>query len=478
METSGGGASKKIHLEQRISLFNGCAIIIGVIVGSGIFVSPKGVLVESGSVGLSLVIWILSGVFATVGAFIYAELGTTIPKSGGEYAYINEAFGPLPAFLFLWTALVMINPTSNAIMALTFAQYTLQPFFANCELPDNAVRLLAACIICLLTFINCCSVKWSLRIQNIFSLAKVASLCVIVVTGLLWLYLGNTEHLEPTVLFEGTQTNPGHIALAFYSGVFSFSGWNSLNFVTEELINPNKNLPRAIMISLFTVTAVYVLVNISYFAVLSVPEILDSKAVAMTFAEVAMGKFASIMPIFVAISCAGGLNSIIFSSSRMFFVGARDGMLPELLSMISIDYLTPLPALLILGILSLAMLVTSNIYVLINYVTFTESFVILLSVAGLIKLRFTQPDLPRPIKHNILLPATFLVICVVLLMLPFFIQPNELIIGVLIILASVPFYFVFLFWENKPACLYKPWISMTHTIQKLLYCVADEKHID
>ncbi|CAG9529889.1 unnamed protein product [Cercopithifilaria johnstoni] len=218
------------------------------------------------------------------------------------------------------------------------------------------------------------------------------------------------------------------------------------------------------------------LVNISYFAVLSVPEILDSQAVAMTFAEIAMGRFASIMPLFVAISCAGGLNSTIFSSSRMFFVGARDGKLPELLSMISINYLTPLPSLLILGILSLLMLVTSNIYLLINYLTFTEAFVISISVAGLIKLRFTQPNLPRPIKQNILLPATFLIICIALLMLPFFIQSNELIIGVLIILTGIPFYFVFVFWKNKPACLYKPWISMTHAIQKLLYCVPEEKH--
>ncbi|KAM3721088.1 Cystine/glutamate transporter [Dirofilaria immitis] len=181
------------------------------------------------------------------------------------------------------------------------------------------------------------------------------------------------------------------------------------------------------------------------------------------------------MPIFVAISCAGGLNSIIFSASRMFFVGARDGRLPELLSMISINYLTPLPSLLILGILSLLMLITSDIYLLINYVTFTEAFVIALSVGGLIKLRLTQPNIHRPIKQNILFPATFLIICIALLMLPFFTQSDELIIGVLIILAGVPFYFLFLFWKNKPACLYKPWISMTHVIQKLLYCVPEEK---
>lgn len=477
-EESSRDETGSIHLKQEISLFNGCAIIIGVIVGSGIFVSPKGVLIEAGSVGLSLIVWFCSGCFATMGALCYAELGTTIPKSGGDYAYISEAFGALPAFLFLWMALVIINPTSNAIMALTFAQYALQPFFGDCELPVNSVRLLAACIICLLTFINCYSVKWATRLQNVFSVAKVLALCTIIFAGLVWLFLGNTEYFSPSEVMEGSQANPALIALAFYSGVFSFSGWNSLNFVTEELINPYKNLPRAIFISLPMVTLIYMLVNVAYFAVLSVPEILDSPAVAVTFANSLMGTFGYIMPFFVAISCAGGLHGVIFSASRMFFVGARDGLLPELLSMISINYLTPLPSLLILGILSVAMLVTSDIYALINYLTFAESSVIALSVAGLIKLRIQRPDIKRPIKYPIAFPIFFFCICVALLLLPFFVQPNELIISFGIILSGVPFYLVFVFWKNKPAFLYRRWVAMTQTIQKLLYCVPENEHKD
>ncbi|VDK56453.1 unnamed protein product [Gongylonema pulchrum] len=134
----------------------------------------------------------------------------------------------MPAFLFLWAALIIINPTSNAIMSLTFAQYALQPFFKGCEPPDAAVRLLAACTICLLTLINCYSVKWSMKLQNVFSVAKVAALCTIVLAGLIWIILGNTENLEPSELMAGTETNPSHIALAFYSGVFSYSGCTSV----------------------------------------------------------------------------------------------------------------------------------------------------------------------------------------------------------------------------------------------------------
>ncbi|VDN06153.1 unnamed protein product [Thelazia callipaeda] len=457
MDFSDTNDSNKIRLKRQVSLFNGCAIIIGVIVGSGIFVSPKGVLMHSGSIGLSLIIWILSGVFATVGSFLYAELGTTIPKSGGDYAYINEAFGSLPAFLYLWAALIIIIPTSNAIMALTFAKYTLQPFFGTCDAPDSAVRLLAACMICLITFINCFSVKLAMKLQNIFSVAKIIALCIIIGAGIFWMFSGNIEHLEPSQLFEGSEFNPSRIALAFYSGVFSYSGWNSLNFVTEELINPYKNLPRAILISMFMITTIYVLVNMAYFTALSVPEFLDSPAVAVTFAEIVMKRFAMAMPVFVAVSCIGGLNSVIFSTSRMFFVGARDGRLPELISMISVKYLTPLPSLLILGILSLVMLITSDVYALISYLTFTETLVIAFAVAGLIKLRFTDPTLHRPIKYNILFPVVFLVICLALLLLPLFIEAMEIIIGMLIVLSGVPFYFLFVFWTNKPACMYRPW---------------------
>ncbi|VDM37273.1 unnamed protein product [Toxocara canis] len=466
----------EIKLKKSISLFNGCAIIVGVIVGSGIFVSPKGVLIESGSIGVSLIVWLVSGGFSMLGALCYAEFGTSIPKSGGDYAYINEAFGPLPAFLFLWVALVIINPTSNAIVALTFAQYTLKPLFPDCEVPDGAVRLLAACIILLLTFVNCYSVKWSTRTQDIFTVAKVLALCSIIIAGIVWLAMGNTEYFQMPELFAGTNLDPGHLALAFYSGVFSFSGWNYLNFVTEELKDPYKNLPRAIYISLPTVTVIYMLVNIAYFAVLSADEVIESSAVAVTFAKTLMGPFAILMPLLVAASCVGGLNGVLFAASRMFFVGARNGQLPELLAMINVPYVTPMPSVIILGALSVAMLVSSDVYTLINYLSFTEAGVVACVVAGLIKLRFTRPDLHRPIKLNLIIPITFFAMCVFLLVFPFFTQPGELFIGLGIISTGIPFYLIFVAWKNKPQFILRPWIATTHFVQKLLYCVPESEH--
>ncbi|CAI4225833.1 unnamed protein product [Auanema sp. JU1783] len=463
-----------IKLQPRISLFTACGIIIGVIVGSGIFVSPKGVLIEAGSVGLSLLVWILSGVFSMIGAICYAELGTTIPKSGGDYAYIYEAFGSLPAFLFLWMALMIINPTSNAIIALTFANYGLKPFFPTCDVPELAIKLLAACTIAILTFINSYNVKMATSTNNIYSVTKVLALLIIITTGIAWLFLGNVEYFQYPDVMEGSNYKPSSLSLAFYSGVFSFAGWNYLNFVTEELIEPFKNLPRAIYISIPAVTLIYVLVNVAYFAVLSVDEILESNAVAVLFAERVMGVFAPIMPFFVASSCIGGLNGIIFTSARMFFAGARDGQLPELLSMISIRYVTPMPSLLFLGVLSIAMLFAADVFVLINYLAFAESLVVAVSVAGLIKMRLMNPDMQRPIQFPLIIPIIFLTMCLFLLILPLFNKPYELFVGIGIVLSGIPIYLLFVFNKRRPQFVTKLWIGFTHFIQKLLYCVPEE----
>ncbi|XP_076373372.1 large neutral amino acids transporter small subunit 2-like isoform X3 [Tachypleus tridentatus] len=387
-----------IGLKKELGLVHGVAIIVGIIVGSGIFVSPRGVLQEAGSVGMALVVWVACGIISMLGALCYAELGTAIPKSGGDYAYIYEAFGPLPAFLFLWVALLITMPTSNAIAALTFANYILEPFFPNCNPPPNGVRLIAAVVICLLLFVNCYNVKLAARVQDVFTFAKIIALVLIIIAGLVHIGMGNIHNFQNA--FKGTTTEPGYIALAFYSGIFSYAGWNYLNFVTEELQDPYKNLPRAIYISLPVVTLVYFMANVAYFGVLSPQEVLLSNAVAVTFGKKILGVMAWIMPVSVALSTFGGLNGNIFASSRLFFVGAREGHLPAFLAMVNISHFTPMSSLMFLGVLSLAYLSTVQVYTLINYAAFSEALFVMFSVAGLIWLRQKQPHLKRPIKEE------------------------------------------------------------------------------
>ncbi|XP_076038573.1 large neutral amino acids transporter small subunit 2-like isoform X4 [Oratosquilla oratoria] len=338
--------TKGVKLKVELGLLDGIGIIVGIIIGSGIFVSPVGVLKYSGSVGMALIIWIISGLFSMVGALCYAELGTMVPRSGGDYAYIREAFGPLPAFLYLWVALVIIMPTGNTIIALTFANYILQPLFPNCEVPDTSLRLIAAGIICFLTWINCTNVKLAAKVQGVFTVTKVFALIIIISAGTYHMCTGNTKNYsEP---FKNTNWNVADICTAFYQGLFSYAGWNYLNFVVEEIKNPYVNLPRAIMISLPLVTVVYVLANVAYFGVLTADEMLATSAVAVLFGNRILGAAAWIMPFFVACSTFGSLNGGIFASSRLFFVGAREGHLPQVLSLINIHKYTPVPSLIFL----------------------------------------------------------------------------------------------------------------------------------
>lgn len=137
-------ADEKIELKRTVSLFSGCAYILGTIIGSGIFISPKGVILESGSVGSSLIIWVFCGVVVLLGALSYAELGTVIPKTGGPYEYIRTAFGDFPAFLYCWALVMIVLPTGNAVISMTFAYYVIQPVFPDCDSPETAVMLLAA----------------------------------------------------------------------------------------------------------------------------------------------------------------------------------------------------------------------------------------------------------------------------------------------------------------------------------------------
>jgi L-type amino acid transporter 8 len=193
----------KMRLKSEMTLLNGCTVIVGCIIGSGIFVSPTGVLENTGSVNLSIIIWIICGIFTMFGAYCYAELGCMIKKSGADYAYIHVTLGPLAAFVRLWIECIIVRPCTGAIQALTFALYIIKPIFPDCSPPDSSSRLLAASCLCLLCFINCYSVRWATKVQDYFTYAKVFALIIIVGTGFYNLFNGQTQHFT----WDNTETD-------------------------------------------------------------------------------------------------------------------------------------------------------------------------------------------------------------------------------------------------------------------------------
>ncbi|XP_028848574.1 b(0,+)-type amino acid transporter 1-like [Denticeps clupeoides] len=236
-----GIGTKKLKLKKELGLVNAVCLTGGVIIGSGIFMSPQYVLAYSGSPGASLVIWSVCGIVSMLGALAFAELGTIIKESGGEYIYIFRIFGSFPAYFVAFSFLFVTRPMSIVAKALSFSEYAMAPFYEGCPPPKLGVKTLAVASILTLATANTLNVRLTMRIQVLFTVAKLVGLLIIAIGGLVGLAQGNFGHLENIeTSFENTQLAVKPIGMALYQGFWSYSGWATLNYVTEEVKKPEK----------------------------------------------------------------------------------------------------------------------------------------------------------------------------------------------------------------------------------------------
>ncbi|XP_053366367.1 b(0,+)-type amino acid transporter 1-like isoform X2 [Clarias gariepinus] len=466
---------EKLKLKREVGLISAVSLVAGTMIGSGIFMSPQFVMFHVGSPGASLIIWAVCGLVTLCAALTYVELGTIFRESGGEFIYILRIYGSLPAFFVAFTFIIVVKPGGVAAIALSFAQYAVAPFYAGCTPPTLVVKCIAAACIFVVATVNILNVRFAMAIQLIFLVAKVVGLMVIVIGGIVTMAQNGLESLgPPDISFQGTTLGVSQIGMALYQGLWSFAGWYSLNFVLEEVKKPEVNLPRAIMIAIPMVTIFYLLVNISYLAVLTPKEMMVSNAIAVTWGNKVLGSWGWVMSIAAALSSFGTLNGSFFAGGRICFVAAREGHMPGILSMAHVQRLTPTPSLIFTTIISLIVLIPGDFQKIINLFSFTSWFFYGVTVSGLLYLKIKKSDLPQAYKVPIFIPILVLLMAVFLVLAPIIDDPQlEYLYVTLFILSGTLIYFPFIHFKLCPGLLDK----LTVFLQLFLEVAPVDKNI-
>ncbi|KAK9483207.1 amino acid permease-domain-containing protein [Lipomyces starkeyi] len=446
-----------LEKQKRLGILNGLGLVIGVQIGSGIFSSPSQVDAQAGSPGASLLVWLIAGLLAWTGAASYAELGSAIPLNGGAQAYLHHIFGPLPAFLFAWTAITVLKPGSMAIIAIVFAEYIGRLIFSH-GAPDTGTestsvegsiysplwfnKTVAVAGILLVTIINAISTKLSTRTGDIFLFLKISSLVAITVIGLVVLVFRKGAENFTDGWFAGSSSSLGNYAIALYAGLWAFDGWDNLNYVAAEMKNPSKDLPLVIHLAMPIVIICYLAANLAYYEVLQSSELTKSSTIALAFGERVFGRAGAIVfTVCVALSCFGALNAIAFTSARLVYVSGKDGFLPTRFGKVNKKTDTPINALLLQAAVTIVFVLVGEFKNLLTFYGVAGYLFYFLTVLGVIVLRAREPDLERPYKTFILTPIMFCCVALFLISRGIFSATLEASFVALFVLAGVPVYY-------------------------------------
>ncbi len=428
------------ELKRRLNLFDVTAIVSGSMIGSGIFIVSADMARTLGSPGWLLIAWVITGIITLAAALSYGELAAMMPQAGGQYVYLREAFGKLPAFLYGWTLFTVIQSGTIAAVAIAFAKFTGVIFpvisnsnwifkigsFSRYNIGLNTENLLAIISIIFLTWINTRGLESGKWIQNIFTSAKILSLLGIVFIGLTigrnhlaiaqnlhniwnasWIHTLPTFHIEKlnNISILGT------LGVAMVGSLFSSIAWDTVTYTAGETINPKKNIPLSLTIGVGVVILLYFLVNVTYLTVLPLHgsingsdvfsrgiQFATNDRVGTACAQMIFGSSgALIMALLIMISTFGCNNGIILSTARVYYAMAKDGLFFKKAGQLNKNSV-PQYALIIQGIWSCILCVSGTYSNLLDYVIFAVLLFYMLTICGLIVLRIKKPKAERPYK--------------------------------------------------------------------------------
>ena len=435
-------AADEDRLPRRLGVWSAAAVLVGSTIGSGIFRVPSTVAGEVGVVGGMALLWVLGGAIALCGALAIAELAVLFPRSGGIYVFLREAYGPLPAFLFGWTELLVIRPSALGAIAMLFAEY-VQEFV---PMSEGRVRLVAAGAILLLAAANIRSIAWGAAVQNASTVAKVLAL-----TGLAVLAFalgdGSTGALA-TGPMEISPPSWGGFGVALIAVMWAYDGWADLTFLGGEVRDPARVLPRALLGGTAAIVVIYLLVNAAYLYVLSVDEMAGRPLVAADAARKIFGEAgAAVVAAMVLTSAFGALNGATMTGPRIFFAMADDGLFFRPIAAVHARWRTPWAAIALAAGLGIAYVSVRT------FEELADAFILgiwpfyVLAVGAVFLLRRTRPELPRPYRTvgYPIVPAVFLLASLLMLLNAVVESPGSTLLGFGIILLGIP---VYLLWKR------------------------------
>ncbi|HYP14591.1 MAG TPA: amino acid permease [Bryobacteraceae bacterium] len=446
-------------LEKRLGLLDATTIVMGSMIGSGIFIVSADIARQVHSPGLLVMVWVVTALLTLVAALSYGELAAAMPQAGGQYVYLREAFGPMYGFLYGWTLFLVIQTGTIAAVAVAFAKFA-GVFFPGIAVENrllpflNTQQLVAIAVIVLLTWVNTRGVKTGSVVQNVFTFAKTAALLGLIGFGL---FLGRNETAVARNFgdFWGgadwTWTTIRLVGVAMVGGLFSADAWNNVTFIAGEIKNARRNLPLALVLGVGIVCAFYISCNFVYLNALPLESIQSAPQdrVATAVAQQVFGPSAvQLLAAAIMVSTFGCVNGLVLAGARVYYAMALDKLFFRKAAEVDPVHRIPGPSLWMQCLWAALLTLTGRYGDLLDYVIFAVLLFYILTIAGLFVLRRTQPGLERPYKAfgYPVLPALYIAVAGLIEILLLLYKPNYTWPGLIIVLLGIPVYF---FWRNK-----------------------------
>jgi len=428
-------------LARRLGVFDATMLVMGGIIGSGIFVTPAEVARHVDTPLLIVGVWMLGGIVALAASFVYAELAARRPEVGGQYAYLRDAYGPMPAVLYGWALLLVIQSGGMAAVAITFARY-----FGNLvQLPvgDSAV---AVAVLALLTLINCLGVRSGSNVQSVLMLLKIGAIAVLVSAGLLFAPAGAPHSVA---LALGSVSTVAAIGAAMTPVMFSYGGWQTSSFVAGEMRNPQRDLGRGLLFGVAGVILLYCAVAFVCTHALGPAGLAASKTPATDVMRLALGdKGASFIAIGIAISALGFLSQGMLTAPRVYFAMAEDGLFFRRVAEVSASTRVPVVAIILQGVAAAVIALSGTFGQILSYVVSVDFIFFGLTGAALFIFRRRDPNQQIAFKAPLhpLTTGLFVAACALTVIATVWNNPVNSLIGYAILLAGVP---ACLYWQRK-----------------------------